>query len=69
VGCWRRSPAGHCRQRAAVEAGGFLGFRVALVRDSSPTVLEVGRVGFSPTSEIDGGGAQHIGGGSPHPSG
>jgi hypothetical protein len=26
-------------------------------------------VGFSPTSEIDGGGAQHIGGGSPHPSG
>jgi hypothetical protein len=24
-------------------------------------------VGFSPTSEIDGGGAQHIGGGSPHP--
>jgi hypothetical protein len=25
--------------------------------------------GFSPTSEIDGGGAQHIGGGSPHPSG
>jgi hypothetical protein len=26
-------------------------------------------VGFSLTSEIDGGGAQHIGGGSPHPSG
>jgi hypothetical protein len=26
-------------------------------------------VGFSPTSEIDGGEAQHIGGGSPHPSG
>jgi hypothetical protein len=26
-------------------------------------------VGFSPTSEIDGGGAQHIGGCSPHPSG
>jgi hypothetical protein len=26
-------------------------------------------VGFSPTSEIDGGGAQHIGGGSPHSSG
>jgi hypothetical protein len=25
-------------------------------------------VGFSPTSEIDGQGAQHIGGGSPHPS-
>jgi hypothetical protein len=28
-----------------------------------------GIVGFSPTSEIDGGGAQHIGGGSTHPSG
>jgi hypothetical protein len=26
-------------------------------------------VGFSPTSEVDGGGAQHIGGGSPHPLG
>jgi hypothetical protein len=26
-------------------------------------------VGFSPTSEIDGGGAQHKGGGSSHPSG
>jgi hypothetical protein len=26
-------------------------------------------VRFSPTSEIDGGGAQHKGGGSPHPSG
>jgi hypothetical protein len=26
-------------------------------------------VGFSPTSKIDGGGAQHIGGGSLHPSG
>jgi hypothetical protein len=26
-------------------------------------------VGFSLTSEIDGGGAQQIGGGSPHPSG
>jgi hypothetical protein len=27
-----------------------------------------GNVGFSPTSKIDFGGAQHIGGGSPHPS-
>jgi hypothetical protein len=26
-------------------------------------------VRFSPTSEIDGGGAQHKGGSSPHPSG
>jgi hypothetical protein len=26
-------------------------------------------VGFSPTLKIDSGGAQHIGGGSPHPSG
>jgi hypothetical protein len=26
-------------------------------------------VGFSPSSEIDGAGVQHIGGGSPHPLG
>lgn len=31
----------------------------------SPYVI----VGFSPTLEIDSGGAQYIGGGSPHPSG
>jgi hypothetical protein len=40
-----------------------------VVMEELGPMCDGGIVGFSPTSEIDGGGAQHIGGGSPHPSG